>query len=357
MIDIQKTKIILFAVLVAAIFFMPTNSDATNSDATKDNNDSTHQIDYSTKSNFIEKDHTEDRKESAEILDELISFLIVDISNSTSTNIVPPNSNFHVDKMKINELVEREREMQEINDDYKKAENIYRSKILDERQREKINLGYQHLENKNIPIKMMAEGIDHLHIQLEKENQRYEELIIKILDEIQVPYKIEYTEVGEGFELTACNSAVDCDIEVGGLTAQTNYSIFKIEGWFDEGIRANCTITPVLRYGIEGFLTADHCFFSNGDLQQMYRPLYGNENIGYTNSTWRGNVQCDCAWVIDTSNTPQYGFVLLGKNLLLKIDGIKTPQIGDKVIPRGASSAPMYQVQNDGKMHVKSYDV
>ena len=90
--------------------------------------------------------------------------------------------------------------------------------------------------------------------------------------------------------------------------------------------------------GVDGFLTAAHCF--HGYSEDVYQPDGTNsiQKIGFSNSTWRSFVddgECDCAWIKDTSSVEQRAGVYGIPNGYWAITSTHIPSIGENAMLRG----------------------
>lgn len=309
----NKTKTILFAGLLVAMILpfsvMSMAEAAPNENATKDDSKKNK---YDKKTNFEKKDH---RNYKADKILEKMGLLIQKMpSNSTDGKIVSQ-------KYKMEAL---QKELEKVTKEHK-------DKIIDKELRKDLKKARQLIIDSGIPTNALATGIDHLYIQLSKENAEYEEQIIEILNGL--PYLLEY---GEGFKRTAClTTSSDCVHEVGGLKIQIKSSPLP----FTE---ISCSLSiPMKKDGVDGFLTAAHCF--SGYSETVYQPDISSESyiLGHSNSTWRSfedDGECDCAWIKDTSSNSQIAGVYAYPNHYWAIYSTHIPSVGEYAKLRGFHS-------------------
>ena len=325
----KKTKIILFAGLLVALVLPFSNLgmvDATSdvdkikkdSKETKDNHkdekkdDKSKEYNYEKKSNFVEKDHH--NYEADKVLEKMLPLLQVMPDSSIGNE--PTSNEASLDRKEIDKL---QKQLDKVTKEHK-------DKIIDKELRKELKAARQLIKDSGIPTHLLATGIDHLYIQLSKENAKYEEQIIKIMNNL--PYKIEY---GDGVKRSACvTTSDDCNYEVGGIKIQIKSSIISA---------ASCSLSmPMEKDGVPGFLTAAHCF--NGHSENVYQPDDSQEShiIGFSNSTWRSfedDGECDCAWIKDTSSTQQKAGVYALPNSYWATYTTEVPSISDGAMLRG----------------------
>ncbi len=304
----KKTKIILFTALLVALIlpFSNLGVDATTDvDKTKNDSKDDKKYNYEKKTNFVKKDHH--NYEADKILEKMNLF--IQIMPDSGTPQVP------IDKKELEKL---QKELDKVTKEHK-------DKVVDKELRKELKAARQLIKDNDIPTKMLATGIDHLYILLLKENAKYEEQIIEIMNGL--PYLIEY---GDGPKRTACASTSDdCNYEVGGIKIQIKNLITP----------STCSLSiPMEKDGVPGFLTAAHCF--SGYSEDVYQPDTSSEDhiIGFSNSTWRSFVddgECDCAWIKDTSSTVQKAGVYAYSNGYWLIYSTHNPSISDSAMHRG----------------------
>lgn len=332
----KKTKIILFIGLLVAIILPFSNIETI--DAIKESKDITpnenatkktiekkeskkkeksKEYTYEKKSNYKKKDL---HNYEADIVLGKMNSLLKEMPNGNNTTKTPYSKNNL-------EMVTEKQKIKILQNELEKVTKDHKEKIIDNDLRIELKKARQLIIDSDIPTTMIATGIDHLYIKLSKENAQYEEEIIELLKD--VPYLIEY---GEGAKRTSClTTQSDCDYEIGGIKIQ----IKNIIPFMD----STCTLSiPMKKDGVDGFLTAAHCF--HGFSENVYQPDTSSESniIGHSNSTWRSFVddgECDCAWIKDTSSTQQRSGVFAYEDAYWAILTTDAPAIGEPAMFRG----------------------
>lgn len=321
-----KTKIILFAVLLVAMILPFSNFemiDAAKSDKANKKDDSkkkekkdkkkSKEYNYKIKSNFQKKDY---HNYKADKVLEKMSFLI---------QIMPSDNTATPSKSK---MIDNKQKMDTLQKELKKVTKEHKDKIIDKDLRKDLKKASQLIIKSGIPINVLATGIDHIYIQLSKENAQYEEQLIKLMNDL--PYMIEY---GEGATRSFCSTTSSvCNPEIGGVKIQIKTSPIP----FTEG---TCSLSiPMKKDGVPGFLTAAHCF--NGYSENVYQPDTSSESniIGHSDPTWRSFVddgECDCAWIKDTSSKEQRSGVYAYPRAYWATYTTHIPSIGEGAMLRG----------------------
>lgn len=337
---IKKTKIILFIVLLVAMILPFSNfetihaekeskekKDASKKKEKKDkkDKDKSKKYNYEKKSNFEKKDlHN---YEADLVLEDMSSLLneIHDI-NKNAWGKVGEKSEIRPQTLE---------KMKNLQDDLEKVTKEHKEKIIDKDLREKIKKARQRIIETGIPTNMIGVGIDHLYIQLSKENAHYEQLIIKLVK--NVPYLLEY---GEGFKRSYCLSTEsNCEYEIGGMQIQIKKNKVPV----------TCSLSiPIKKDGVDGFLTAAHCFHGDKS-KKVYQPDTSLKSniIGYSDADWRSfehNGECDCAWIKDTTNIQQKTSVFAEEDGAWPILDTHVPSLGETALFRGVHS-------NNGQNH------
>ena len=218
------------------------------------------------------------------------------------------------------EIKEKDRLQVALNESIEK----HKSKHVDPALMNKLHEAKAKFIESEIPYKIVGISNDKLVIQLAVGNDQYESAIDEMLQDY--PYKVEY---GEGVKRGACNTTHDdCDPEQGGIEIQIKKS----------STQANtCSLSiPMERNSDEGFLTAGHCF--TGYSENVYQADTGDGIIGSSSSSWReygNNLDCDCAWIEDTSATTQQNGIWAFANNYYVITGTAVPGLNDEAMYRG----------------------
>jgi len=363
----QKTKIILFVGLLVAIILPFSNIVPIDALAVKESkekkttekNDTSKKKEkskvkekpkeytYEEKSNYKKKDlHNYKADLVLEKMNPLLKKMPTSNNNNTSNNMhtstnlhpsnnmtinmgasMAPTNNITIHNKSNLEIVVEKQQIKTLQKELEKVTKEHKEKIIDKDVRKDLKKARQLIIDSGIPTNMIATGIDHLYIKLSKENAKYEEEIIELLKD--VPYLIEY---GDGFKRNSCETTQsDCNYEIGGIQIQ-----IKAFPFVDE----TCTLSiPMKKDGVDGFLTAAHCFHV-GYSEDVYQPDTSSESniIGHSNSTWRSfehNGECDCAWIKDTSNTQQKSGVFAYENAYWATLNTHVPSIGEPAMLRG----------------------
>lgn len=189
------------------------------------------------------------------------------------------------------------------------------------------------ISDSEVPTTLL--GIDQANkriiIQLLDEDKgKYESKIARILG--NTPHVIDY---GEGFKRGACASDDDdCSPIVGGLRIQVKTTSTTAN---------NCTLAiPMEQDGVDGFLTAGHCF--NGYDYTVYQPdaTQPSDDIGSSsasNVVFEDDIDCDCAWIDKDTATASANGVFAWADNYFVINGVDTPSVSDFVYTRGATTS------------------
>jgi len=338
---IKKTKIILFAGLLVALILPFSNFemiDATTNemadkikDDSKENEkkDKEHDDDEKDKEHDDDekdKEHDDDEKDKEHNYEKKSNYKEKDHHNHKADKILEKMS-LLMQKMPNNNATTQKIEIEALQTELKKVTKEHKDKIIDKDLRKELKKARKLIINSGIPTKVLATGIDHLYIQLSKENAQYEQQIIKLMNNL--PYKLEY---GEGFKRSECLSTTsDCNYEMGGIQIQIEIKDNKY---------STCSLSiPMKKDGVDGFLTAAHCF--HGYSEDVYQPDGTNSTqiIGFSNSAWRSFVdggECDCAWIQDTSDTKQISGIYKDPSWYWHIYTTHVPSKEETVKLRGA---------------------
>lgn len=224
-----------------------------------------------------------------------------------------------------NHTVEENVKMKALQEKLEKSNNEHKEKIIDKELQKDLKIGLDLVRETDIPLTMSARGIEYAIFRLAEPNTEYENKIADIMGDL--PYKINY---GEGLKRGACSTTQsDCDPEIGGIGIEVDN--------LNTTVDKSCSLSiPMKKDDVAGFLTAGHCFTTEYGL--VYQPTYPDGFIGYSGPSWRSfddNGECDCAWIIDWSSTPQQNGVFAFDGAYWVIGSTEFPENGDLAMLRG----------------------
>ncbi len=331
----NKTKIILFAALIVAIVLPFASMEMVGAVIPNEN--------------VNEKENEDVPKETKRASIKANGYTKKDFKNYEYKKIakeLDPLMMMSMDESKTFTADQREK-IDDLRKQLEKSKIDHREKIIDKELRKKLIKAHKKISESDIPYKIIATGIDYVYIQLSidstlEESEKYEDEIAEML--VGIPYLLEYGQgIKRGSHTCLTTDATDCVTEVGGL---------KIQIQTERGFRECSLSVPMKKDGMDGFLTAAHCF--SGYSENVYQPNLSDTLLGYSNPAWRSfedGGDCDCAWILDTSERRQNAGVWAVPNMYTPLADTKVPIIGDEVRLRGFHNNNGIAIRSDPILH------